>query len=190
MSARDLHDLFVAALDRERPVLGAFCSRMAHDPADLEDALQGTLLEAWRGFDSFRPGTNFRAWLLRIATWTAFGLNRRRAAAPEALADDPVAAPEELARELAYDDLLAAPERLGPHLSDEVLRALGGLTENERAIFLLKSLGGLTCADVAEILTLPVGTVMGLLARARGKLRGALADFARREGFLRKDSHP
>ncbi len=190
MSSSAIHKAFLAALEPCRPALGAFCSRMVRDRADLEDALQTTLLEAYRKFDSFRPGTDFRAWVFQIAAFTALSLNRRRAKAPEPLADDPLAAPEELALELDYDALLAHPERVRERLSDEACRALDSLSENERAIFLLKSIGGLTCAEVAQALSLPMGTVMGLLARARGKLREALTEYARREGILSEEPRP
>lgn len=188
--SRPSHKTFVEELTPHRAALGAFCSRMVRDRADVEDALQQTLLEAFRRFDTFRPGTNFRAWVLKFAALTIFALNRRRAKEPDALVEEHLAAPEELALELDYDELLARPDLIRERLSDEVCRALDGLTDRERAIFLLKSIGELACADVAHALSLPLGTVMGLLARARGKLRESLADYARKEGFLSEERRP
>lgn len=190
MSSAAIHKAFLAALEPCRPALGAFCSRMVRDRADLEDALQTTLLEAFRKFDSFRPGSDFRAWVFQIAALTALSLNRRRGRVPGPLVEEPLAPSEELAIEMDYDVLLAHPERVRERLSDETCRALDRLTENERAIFLLKSIGGLTCAEVALALSLPMGTVMGLLARARQKLREALTEYARREGILSEEKRP
>ncbi len=187
---RASHKAFLAALDPHRGALGAFCSRMVRDRADLEDALQQTLLEAFRRFDTFQPGTNFRAWIFKFAALTILSLNRQGAKDAKPLAEEPLAAPEELALELDYDALLARPELVRERLSGEVCRALDGLTERERAIFLLKSIGELTCADVAHALALPLGTVMGLLARARGKLRESLVDYAHREGFFIEERRP
>ncbi len=184
------HKSFIEELAPHRAALGAFCSRMVRDRACVEDALQTTLLEAFRRFDTYQPGSNFRAWVFQFAALTILAMNRRRAKGPEPLLEEPLAAAEELALELDYDELLARPEIVRERLSDEVCRALDGLTDRERAIFLMKSIGELTCADVAHALSLPLGTVMGLLARARGKLRESLADYARKEGFLSEERRP
>lgn len=184
------HKAFLAALEPHRNALGAFCSRMVRDRADLEDALQTTLLEAYRKFEAFEPGTNFRAWVFRFAALTALSVNRRRAREPDPLPEEPLPASEELALEIEYDALLTRPELVRERLSDEVCRALDGLTDRERAIFLLKAIGELTCAEAAHVLSVPIGTVMGLLARARGKLRESLTEYARREGYLSVEGRP
>ncbi len=176
---------FLERVGPHRDTLTGYCRRLLWSEADLEDALQETLAVAYREFrDAERGG--FRRWVLRIATWTCFNLNRRRRRTraeelPDELVErDAVAA---LETELAYEQVLSDPAAAFEGFDDELAAACRALNENERAIFLLKSLGGLTCAEIAETLDVPLGTAQGLLTRARHKMRARLADFARARGL-------
>lgn len=166
---------FASHAERVREPLTAYVRGLLWNPSDLPDALQSTLLTAFRKFGQF-DGRDFRAWIFRIATLTVFGMNRGGEAASP-LTDVP--AEEELAREYAYEEILRDPERLLQNFDDEVRRAVLALTESERASLLLVVVAGFRCREAAEILEIPIGSVMGYLARARGKLRERLADLAR-----------
>jgi len=183
---------FLERLDPLQDSLTAYCLRLLWFPGDLEDALQETLAVAYRGFTDARA-SEFRLWIFRIATWTCFGLNRRRGRAPatdDELDIDEVGekrsaggAVEVLERECSYEEILSDPSAAFEGFGDELARACRRLTEKERSILLLKSLGGLTCPEIAALLEIPLGTAQGLLGRAHQKMRAHLADFARARGI-------
>jgi RNA polymerase sigma-70 factor (ECF subfamily) len=158
--------------------LTAYLRGLLRNPSDLPDALQSTLLTAFRKFGDFHTGTDFRAWVFRIATLTAFDMLRRQT---PIVAPADVPAEVELEREYAYEEILNDPERVLQSFDDDVRRALLALTEQERAALLLVSVTGCRAREVAEILDMPLGSVMGYVGRARGKLRERLAEFARQQ---------
>jgi RNA polymerase sigma-70 factor (ECF subfamily) len=134
--------------------------RLTLDPASAEDLVQQTMLLAWRGFRGFETGTNARAWLFRIL-FNAFHGEGRKAALPA----------------------LPAPfqDRVQPGLQEavEIGEALDSLTVEQRAALMLCVIEGFTCREVAEILDVPIGTVMSRLSRAREEMRKALAPLAK-----------
>jgi RNA polymerase sigma-70 factor (ECF subfamily) len=147
-----------------RPLL-RFARRLTHDPAAAEDLVQETLLRAWRGFGQFQPGTNARAWLFRILMNLLYAENRKRQSLPTLLAP--------------ASDLPAAAS---PAEFVEVTEALGRLAPDQRTVLLLAVLEGFTCREIAEILGIPMGTVMSRLSRAREAMRDALAAPSPRPG--------
>jgi RNA polymerase sigma-70 factor (ECF subfamily) len=166
---------FLAQAERVRGPLTAYLRGLVWNPSDLPDALQTTLLTAFRKYGEF-DGADFRAWIFRIATLTAFSVNRGK----ETTTQEDVPIETELEREYAYEDLLRDPDRLLQSFEDELRRAVLGLTGPERAALLLVIVGGFKYREAASILDMPIGSVMGYVARARGKLRERLAEYARR----------
>lgn len=177
---------FLELLLPHRAALEGYARRCLRDGNDVEDALQAAVTTAWRTLDRFADGTNFRAWIFRILAHEILNRNRHRerrtgleiVAEPEA-ADFA----ESLARESVYERLLADPSALEDHFDGEVVRALDRLNAGERHVFLLRAVGEFAYRDIAAILDIPIGSVMGHLFRARAKLREALCDYARREGL-------
>lgn len=178
----DIRDRFLDHVERIRAPLMAYLRGVLLNPSDLPDALQSALLTAYRRFSEFQEGTEFRAWVLRIATLTAFETNRK-AGAVHALPED-VPAEVELEREYAYEEILREPERMLQTFDQDVRRAVLELTEHERAALLLMTAAGCRGREAAAVLDMPMGSVMGYVARARGKLRERLAEFARERGLL------
>lgn len=180
---------FVALLAPHQSALEAYARRALRARNAVEDALQAAVATAWRTFDRFQDGTNFRAWMFRILAHEILNENRRLGRdtslelQAEAGAADLVDA---LSREAVYERLLADPGLLAEHFDGEVLRALDRLNGGERGVFLLRAIGEFAYREIAEILDIPVGSVMGHLARARAKLREALCAYAEREGQLRR----
>ncbi|HTS50325.1 MAG TPA: sigma-70 family RNA polymerase sigma factor [Bryobacteraceae bacterium] len=132
--------------------------RIASDRATAEDLVQQTLLLAWRSFHQFRAGTNARAWLFRIL-FNEF----------HALARKPAVAMLPLITELEPE--LYAPDT---HGAIEMALAFARLTLEHRTVLLLGVVEGFTCQEMAEILAIPIGTVMSRISRARQALRGEL----------------
>jgi RNA polymerase sigma-70 factor (ECF subfamily) len=151
--------------------------RLTGDAASAQDLTQETFLRAFRAFGTFRPGSNCRAWLLRIAYNLFCNEYRRRRRLRELpqLDDgpDPIA-------ELAADD--PGPEESALRLLDhEALhRALARLPDDFRMAVTLVDIHGLSCAEAAEVMGTPRGTVLSRLHRARGRLRRMLIPELRR----------
>jgi RNA polymerase sigma-70 factor (ECF subfamily) len=145
--------------------------RLTGDPTTAQDLTQETFLRAFRAFGSFRPGSNCRAWLLRITYNLFCNEYRRRRRLRELPADDDRPDPLE---ELAAAD--PGPEESALRVLDhEALhRALARLPEDFRTAVTLVDIHGLSCAEAAEVMGTPRGTVLSRLHRARGRLRRQL----------------
>lgn len=129
-----------------------------------EDLVQETLLRAWRNFEQFRPGTNARAWLFRIL-FNAFYANGRKMRSTPVLVS------------LQLPSHEAEPESREAYLLLEgaaVSRALSDLSAEHKSVLLLAVVEGFTCREIADILSVPIGTVMSRLSRARQALRARL----------------
>jgi RNA polymerase sigma-70 factor, ECF subfamily len=145
--------------------------RLTGDPANAQDLTQETFLRAFRSFDTFQAGSNCRAWLLRIAYNLFCNDYRKRRRLPEAFTADGDTDPFD---ELATDE--PGPEEAAIRLLDhESLHwALAQLPEEFRTAVTLVDIHGLSCAEAAEVMGTPRGTVLSRLHRARGRLRKLL----------------
>jgi RNA polymerase sigma-70 factor, ECF subfamily len=153
----------------ELDVLLRVARRLTRDPAEAEDLVQDTLLRAYRALDRF-DGRYPRAWLLTILRNTHY--NRLRKRRPDLL-DDEVA---QRLPDTGVDGRLdgTAERALHDHFDPEVRAALASLSHNHRAVIALVDLDGLSYQEAADMLEVPVGTVMSRLHRARAKVRGRL----------------
>jgi RNA polymerase sigma-70 factor (ECF subfamily) len=167
------------------PNLYGAALRLTRNPSDAEDLLQETYLRAFRGFAGFQEGTNLRAWMYRILTNTFINTYRKRQREPVTVADD------ELEDWYLYDRLgesgveASAESEVLERIPDEdVQRALEGLPENFRMAVLLADVEGFSYKEIAEILDIPIGTVMSRLHRGRKALQKALWDTVRERGLV------
>lgn len=148
--------------------------RLVMDRAEAEDLLQEVYMQAWKSFERYEPGTNCRAWLYKIL-FNKLNHQRRRKFSQSRLlqADDAL-----LAETVAYEP----PVR--PDLTDEeVLEALDRLPANFREVVLLADVEEFSYKEVAEVLNVPIGTVMSRLSRGRKQLRDALSGVAAQYGI-------
>ncbi len=146
-----------------------YVMRLGVSPSEAEDLAQDVFLKVFRSIDSFVPGTNFRAWLLRIATNCFIDGARRRTARPEVAAGEPglrVPAQENPGR--------AAELRA---LEGAVDQALQALPETERAVLVLRVYDGLSHREIARIVGKSETTVRWHLHQARKRLRELLSAF-------------
>jgi RNA polymerase sigma-70 factor (ECF subfamily) len=160
------------------PSLYNIASWLSRNPADAEDLVQETFLKALRGFSSFEPGSNFRAWIFRILRNTYLtsrtGLAAMRTVAlEEELADRNESGPA-LFPEGAIDR--ETPERNLIRLSDRAAlhAAMEKLPPPLLEVILLCDVEEMKYREIATVLEIPIGTVMSRIARARTALRGAL----------------
>lgn len=180
---------FVKQLNSLRVQITSYCRHLLWNSQDLEDAIQEIVAIAFKKYQQFESGTNFKAWMFQIATHTVFNINRRYSRESERLVQLEVEEMDfhhELHREFTYNEILKEPDRILGQVEEEIIAALSVLNVNERAVFLLRSLGELPYGEIAKILDMPLGSVMGYLGRARGKLREALTEYAQQRGILPK----
>ncbi len=154
--------------------------RMTKEAAAAEDLVQDTIVKAVRARQQYQPGTNLKAWLLRILTNTFINRHRRGGLERDVL-EGPDAAP--LADRWIGAATMRAmrdPERdvLAPLIEEEVRAALEALPEPFRLAIVLSDVEGLSYREIADVMGCPVGTVMSRLHRARRMLQEALFDQA------------
>ena len=156
--------------------------RMTRNPADAEDLVQETFLRAYRGYERFEPGPNLKAWLYRILTNTYINSYRAKQRRPQ---ESDLGEVEDLYlyRRLGGVETAAlgrsAEDQLMDLLTDgEVKEALEALPENFRLPVLMADVEGFSYKEIAEILDVPIGTVMSRLHRGRKALQKSLWDFA------------
>jgi RNA polymerase sigma-70 factor (ECF subfamily) len=168
------------------PEMYAAALRLTRDRSDAEDLVQETFLRAYRGFGGFEPGTNLRAWLYRILTNAYINIYRKRQREPVTVSDE--ALPEWwLYEKLGGEGAEASAEaRVLESLPDEdVQDALASLPEQFRLAVLLADVEGFSYKEIAEILDVPMGTVMSRLHRGRRALEKRLWDVMRERGLVR-----
>jgi RNA polymerase sigma-70 factor (ECF subfamily) len=185
----DHHAEFTALLAPERDALWRYAERMCWDRSSAEDCVQEAVLIAYRKFEVFTIGTSFRAWVFKILSNTILNANnslKRRNRLNRPLAPEHMDLVEALEKEQAYEHVLADPEVFLGRVSEEVRSAVKGLPTSERMVFLLRAAEGFTYRDIADALSIPMGTVMSHLFRARARLREFLSEHVEATGFARK----
>ena len=153
--------------------------RLVSSKEEAEDLVQDTYARAFRSWRSYTPGTNLRAWLLRILTNLNIDRGRRTQRAPDVQ-------PLEEGDYFLYNKLEETTadgnqdeERVVERLSqDSIVEALAAVPHNFRDVIVLVDIGDFTYADAAQILDIPVGTVMSRLHRGRRILKSELATAA------------
>ena len=166
--------------------------RMARNPQDAEDLVQETYLKAYKYYDKFQEGTNFKAWLFKILKNTFINRYRKKQAQPtqSAFSDIEDAFETQLSEE-GREKIPSPEEKLLEEVLDEdVQRALDELPTDYRMVVLLADLESFSYKEIAEILDIPVGTVMSRLYRGRRQLEEAMLTYARDHGYLRDGEDP
>ena len=179
------HASFAAACVPMQPELYAAGMRLCRNPADAKDLVQETLLRAMCAWDRFEPGSNLRAWLLRILTNSFINGYRKRRRHSRLASERPADALCALygqAEDHAPDHGQALCER---ELADEVVAALGALASDYRDVVERADLRGEKYKDIADDLAVPISTVMSRLFRARRQLEVTLRDYAADGGIKR-----
>ena len=162
--------------------------RMTRNPTDAEDLVQETMLRAYRSFDRFEAGTNLKAWLFRIMTNAYINTYRKKQREPQKVSQDEVE-DFDLYQELKNHDpqFSATPETivLDQLVDTDIIEAIEDLPEQFRLAVMLSDLEGFSYAEMAEIMDVPMGTVMSRLHRGRKALQKRLWELARDRGIVR-----
>ncbi len=177
----DKAESFIKHLEPLQRVLESYCRRSLRDRSEIADVLQAAIANAYRDFHEFTEGTSFRAWMVRYVSLEVLNRNRStvRSRTGGLLTEIPAA---DAAVDITGDErvamsILQNPERVFQSCDEQVAEVIRGLPALERSVLLLRAIGDFQYREIAEILSLPMGTVMGLLGRARARLRAQLAGY-------------
>lgn len=168
--------------------LYAAALRMTRNPSDAEDLVQEAMMRAYRAFNRFEPGTNLKAWLFRILTNAYINIYRKKQREPMKVSQDEV---EEfdLYRELKDHDpeWSVTPETivLDGLVDTDIVQAIDDLPEQFRLAVVLSDVEGFSYAEMAEIMDVPMGTVMSRLHRGRKALQKRLWELAQDRGIVK-----
>jgi RNA polymerase sigma-70 factor (ECF subfamily) len=149
--------------------------RLVSTREEAEDLVQETYARAFRSWRSYTPGTNLRAWLFRILTNLNIDRGRREQRSPstQPLEEGDYFLYNRLEADGGPDDEARVVERLS---QDEIVQALAEVPHDFRDVIVLVDIGDFTYQDAAQILDIPIGTVMSRLHRGRRILKKELAE--------------
>ncbi len=166
--------------------------RLTNNQQEAEDLVQETMLKAFRFADSYQRGTNLRAWLFRILNTSAINRYRKQASHPPATS---LPEGEEFylynrIRDFNGQELSAGAEEevLSRYLDEDVYKALNELPPNFRMAVILADIEGMSYKEIADVLQIPIGTVMSRISRARRQLQKSLWQYAQANGYLKAQS--
>jgi RNA polymerase sigma-70 factor (ECF subfamily) len=167
-----------------------FALLLCRDKSYSRDLVQETMLKAFTYFDTYREGTNCRAWLFQICKNSYINDLRRRQLQPVAVdfqseetgdrwGDDPGHARE------IHVQMGASPAEPPSALSDEVADAFASLPADYQTALILCDMEGFAYEEIAAFMRVPVGTVRSRIHRARKILESKLGKYARSQGYIR-----
>jgi RNA polymerase sigma-70 factor (ECF subfamily) len=168
------------------PQLYSAALRMTRNPTDAEDVVQETFLKAYRGYGSFKEGTNLRAWLYRILTNTYINKYRKAQRRPSEVELGELQDMYLFRRlgETSGATESAEVQALDMFVDEDIVTALESLPENFRMPVLYADVEGFSYKEIADILDIPIGTVMSRLHRGRKQLQKQLYDLAIEHGLV------
>ncbi len=160
--------------------------RMTRSVEDAEDLIQETYLKAYKYYDRFAEGTNFKAWLFKIMKNTFINSYRKKKLQPPKVDFDDVQQGLEETLMDAAPDSSSDPEGwiMSSEMDHEVREALVSLPHDYKMVVLLADLEGFSYKEIAQILEVPVGTVMSRLYRGRRMLERTLLRYGCRYNYI------
>lgn len=161
--------------------------RLTRSVEESEDLLQETYLKAYRHYHQFTEGTNLKAWLFRIMKNSFINTYRRNKNRPQMMDFDELRDSGDGFDENAPSTQGPETDILGQELDHEIRDALMALPHHYRMAVLMVDLQGLSYQEVADVLAVPIGTIMSRLYRGRKKIEKALLAYGRRTNYVPGD---
>ena len=162
--------------------------RMTRNPSDAEDLVQETFLKAYRAYHTFEEGTNLKAWLYRILTNTYINKYRKDSRRPSEVdlgSVEDLYLYRNIGSEESAEAARTTEDRVPEGLVEsDIKKAVEDLPENFRLPVLLADLEGFSYKEIAEILDIPIGTVMSRLHRGRKAMQKSLWEYAMKRGLV------
>jgi RNA polymerase sigma-70 factor (ECF subfamily) len=165
-----------------------FAFHLTYSEEDANDLVQDTYLKAFKFIDSYKEGTNAKAWLFKILKNAFINDYRKKAKQPTRVDYEEIATyqDEDDAKYASYMDL--REEMFQSMMGDEVTNAINSLEVDFRTVILLCDIEGFTYEEISKILDIPIGTVRSRLHRARNTLKRILKEYAEQLGYEDKRS--
>jgi RNA polymerase sigma-70 factor (ECF subfamily) len=163
-----------------------FAYHLSYNETDSEDLVQDTFLRACKSIDSYRQGTNARAWLFTILRNIFINKYRDKVRQPQTVDYEDASTYQDGHVGGAYVDL--REELLRDMMGDEVSLALSKLSPSYREVIMLCDIEEFSYEDIANVLDIPIGTVRSRINRARNMLKDELKEYAQSMGFKDKRS--
>jgi len=165
-----------------------FAFHLTYDEEDANDLVQDTYLKAFRFIDSYKEGTNAKAWLFKILKNAFINDYRKKTKQPSRVDYEEIVAyqDEDDSNFSSYLDL--REEMFQNMMGDEVTNAINALPVDFRTVILLCDIEGFTYEEIAKIIDIPIGTVRSRLHRARNMLKETLREYAEKFGYEDKRS--
>ncbi|WP_396136762.1 sigma-70 family RNA polymerase sigma factor [Corynebacterium sp. Z-1] len=185
MADTDVHKRFT---EEAMPLLDQLYGgalRMTRNPQDAEDLVQETYLKAFNAFESFKPGTNLKAWLYRIMTNAYINTYRKRQRRPTETSTEDMT-DHQLYTTSSHDSTgleSAEVAALKGMPNGRISEAFDELNEDYRMVVYMADVEDMAYKEIAEALDIPLGTVMSRLHRGRKQLRVLLKDVANEQGI-------
>ncbi|WP_375542971.1 sigma-70 family RNA polymerase sigma factor [Corynebacterium sanguinis] len=185
MADTDVHKRFT---EEAMPLLDQLYGgalRMTRNPQDAEDLVQETYLKAFNAFESFKPGTNLKAWLYRIMTNAYINTYRKKQRRPIETSTEDMT-DHQLYTTSSHDSTgleSAEVAALKGMPNGRISEAFDELNEDYRMVVYMADVEDMAYKKIAEALDIPLGTVMSRLHRGRKQLRVLLKDVANEQGI-------
>jgi RNA polymerase sigma-70 factor (ECF subfamily) len=177
------HDIFQSEFLPCLRALYNFGFRLTLDEDDARDLVQDTYLKAFRFINSFKKGTNAKAWMFRILKNSFINEYRKKRKEPVKVDYQDVENTYNSEEPVGIMNAELRVEALQEELGDEISNALNSLEEEFKTVILLCDVEGFKYEEIAEILDIPIGTVRSRLHRARQMLKEKLVRYAREMGI-------
>ena len=177
---------FLERVEKHRQEFYRYVLRNVWNASVAEDVFSSAIITAYRLLPKFRDGSNFRAWVFKILTNKCFVANRetKRLSVDIDTIDEQFFSTDERIKHAAYGD----PDWFLEQCGDEIHHALRQLSTAQRSCLLLLTFEKYSYKEIAQILEIPIGTVMTHLSRGRKKLKQVLFEYAKKQGIIPAES--
>lgn len=183
LTNKEKEDIFERELLPNIDALHTFAYHLTFHEDDAKDLVQETFLKAYRALDSYKPGTNAKAWLFKILKNAYINQYRKKVRRPAQVDYEDYIGYQDREDQASVDFMDLREELFDNLIGDEVTSAVNSLPVDFRAVILLCDVEDFTYEEIAKIIDIPIGTVRSRLYRARNMLKEKLASYARRMGY-------